>query len=170
MAGLRELRIGDVPEGQSAGVGFGERECSNLGELASACPRLITLRLLCPNFDVGRQTFPDLRWLDARMGASVDSLIAIASARFPRLEQLDLGFETSPEDEMMWPSLNWPEDALDELLAALDVAMPALRRIRLWPMPHDFDHPVIQRLSDTPRIEVCDWDEGQDDARGTYQL
>jgi uncharacterized protein (TIGR02996 family) len=170
LAGLRELRIGDVPEGQSAGASYGDRACNNLGLVADACPRLTTLRLLCPNFDLGPQTFANLHWLDARMGASPESLTAIAQSRFPRLEQLDLGFETSPEDEMMWASLHWPEGALDELLAAVHVAMPALCRIRLWPMPYDLDHPLIQRLADMPRIEVCDWDEGQDDASGTYQL
>lgn len=170
LGGLRELRIGDVPEGQGAGASYGDRACSNLGDLVPACPRLTTLRLLCPNFDLGGQTFTNLRWLDARMGASAESLTTIAQSRLPRLEQLDLGFETSPEDELMWASMSWPEDALDELLAGIDVAMPALRRIRLWPMPHGLDHPLIQRLADMPRIEVCDWDEGQDDASGTYQL
>lgn len=171
LAGLRELRIGNMPEGQSEGASYGERECSNLGELALACPRLERLRLLCPNFDLGGRTFANLRWIDARMGASPDSLNAIARAWLPKLEQIDLGFETSPEDEVMWPSLSWSEDALDELLRAIDIAMPALRRIRLWPMPHGFDHPLIQNLADTPRIELCDWDDSaQSDASGTYQL
>lgn len=170
LGGLRELRIGNVPEGQSEGAGYGDRTCDTLGELAHACPRLTTLRLLCPNFDLGGQTFASLRWLDARMGASPASVASIARARLPKLEQLDLGFETNLEDEVMWPSLSWPEDALDELLAAIDVAMPALRRIRLWPMPHGLDHPVIQRFADTPRIEICDWDDASGDASGTYEL
>ena len=69
----------------------------------------------------------------------------------------------------MYPELAWPEDALDELLAAIDTRMPALRQIRIWPMPHTLDHPLIQRLSDMPRIEIVDWDEVEDSS-GAYEL
>jgi hypothetical protein len=37
-------------------------------------------------------------------------------------------------------------------------------------MPHTLDHPLIQRLADMPRIEICDWDAGHADASGTYEL
>ena len=174
LGALRELRIGEIPEGQDASVGFGDRTCTNLGELARGCPRLTTLRLLCPTFDLGTQPFPRLRWLDARTGASPASLVALARARLPRLEQLELAFDANPEEEAMWASLCWPEHALDELLAALDVAMPALERLRLWPLPYEPDHPLLARLAGTPRIEVADWgaltEKDDDDADGTYEL
>lgn len=170
LGALRELRLGDVPEGQSALVGFGDRTCTNLGALAEGCPQLLTLRLLCPTFDLGPQPFSGLRWLDARMGATSASLAALARARLPRLERLDLAFDTNPEGEAMWDSLCWPDDALDELLAALPVAMPALQRLRLWPMPYEPGHPVIERVMGLPRIEIADWDGAEDDADGTYEL
>ncbi len=169
LGALRELRIGDMPEGQDALVGFGERSCTNLDALAEPYPRLATLRLLCPNFDLGEREFVGLRWLDARMGASAASLAALGRARLPSLEALELGFETSPEEDAMYPELAWPEDALDELLAAIDTRMPALRQIRIWPMPHTLDHPLIQRLSDMPRIEIVDWDDVEDSS-GAYDL
>jgi uncharacterized protein (TIGR02996 family) len=172
LGALRELRIGEMPEGQDAMVGFGDRTCTNLGELARGCSSLTTLRLLCPTFELGTQPFPSLRWLDARTGASPASLAALARARLPRLERLDLAFDTSAEEDAMWPSLCWPDDALDGLLAAVDVAMPALARLRLWPMPYAPDHPLLERLVGTPRIEVGNWDDmaENDDADGTYEL
>lgn len=172
LGALRELRIGEIPEGQDASVGFGDRTCTNLGELAPRCPSLTTLRLLCPTFDLGTQPFPRLRWLDARTGTSPASLAALARARLPRLERLDLAFDTNPKDEAMWASLWWPDDALDGLLAAREVAMPALARLRLWPMPYEPDHPQLERLAGAPRIEVGNWEEPaeEDDADGTYDL
>ncbi len=169
--GLRELRIGDLPEGQTALAGFGDRTCSNLGELADTYPQLATLRLLCPNFGFAesRAEFASLRWLDARIGASPESLAQLARTRLPGLEQLDLGFETIPQIDAMYESLHWPDDALDELLATLDLAMPALRRLRLFPLPYTLDHPLIQRLADMPRITICDMDT-EDDGDGVYVL
>lgn len=170
LGALRELRIGDVPEGQSALVGFGDRTCSNLGELARSCPQLTTLRLLCPTFDLGTQELPALRWLDARMGASRASLAALARARLPRLEQLDLAFDANPEGDVIWESLCWPDDALDELLATQPVTMPALQRLRLWPMPFEPEHPLLERLAGVSLLELGDWDEAVDDADGAYDL
>lgn len=172
LGALRELRMGDVPEGQDALVGFGDRSCTNLAELARGCPQLTTLRLLCPTFDLGAAPYPSLRQLDARMGAAPASLASLARARLPRLEQLDLAFDASTdEDEAMWGSLWWPDDALDELLASLAVTMPSLQRLRVWPMPFEPDHPLLARLVGTPRIELADWGEvTEDDADGAYDL
>lgn len=170
LGALRELRIGDVPEGQTALVGFGDRTCTNLGELARSCPRLTTLRLLCPTFAVGEQPFPSLRWLDARMGASPASLAALARARLPQLERLDLAFDANPEDDAIWHTLCWPEDALDELVPALPVAMPRLQRLRVWPMPYEPEHPRLEPLAGVPQLELGDWNEGADDADGAYDL
>lgn len=172
LGALRELRIGAVPEGQDALVGFGDRTCGNLGELARSCPQLTTLRLMCPTFDLGPAPHPSLRRLDARMGATPASLASLARARLPRLEQLDLAFDTSAdESEAMWGSLWWPHDALDELLASLAVVMPSLQRLRVWPMPFEPEHPLLARLAGTPWLELADWgDVTEDDADGAYEL
>jgi hypothetical protein len=79
----------------------------------------------------------------------------------------------APMTEPFDPALEarWPDDALDELLASLAVAMPSLQRLRVWPMPFEPDHPLLARLAGTRQLELGDWGEvTEDDADGTYEL
>ncbi len=111
LASLRELRLGVLPEGQSAGS-FGKLKCSDLSALATACPRLEVLRLLCPGFVAGAH--PTLRVLDARLGALASSVASLASAELPKLEELHLGYEVD-QDEPLNAALLWKARARSSL-------------------------------------------------------
>jgi hypothetical protein len=131
LGALRELRIGTLPEGQEAGE-LGDRKCGDLALLATACPHLEVLRLLCPGFVAGGH--PMLRVLDARIGAKPSSVASLARASLPHLAELHLGFETD-EEEGMAPSLIWSSRTLEPLLTG-DV-LPSLRHLHLWPTQED---------------------------------
>lgn len=169
-AALRELRIGSLPEGQDELVDFAERTTGPLAGLAQACPRLQILRTLCPRF--GAVSHPALRIFDARMGATADSLHALADSRLPALEELHLGVYAAEED--MYPQLRWEADALAGLLRG--DATPALRRLVLWCLPADAETPWAARVRASPlgrrltRIDVADWDEPGADAADVYEL
>ena len=157
---LRELRLGVVPEGQSAGS-FGKLKCGDLSALAAACPRLEVLRLLCPGFVAGAH--PTLRVLDARLGALASSVASLANADLPKLEELHLGYEVD-QDEPLNEALLWKARALDPILTG--ESLPALRRLHLWPMPEDQE--FAQKIKGSPlgkrvKVKVHDLDDiGED--------
>jgi uncharacterized protein (TIGR02996 family) len=171
---LRVLRLGDMPE-RLEFTGFGGRTCGDLDRLGAAAPRLDTLRLLCPGFALGDH--PTLRVLDVRMGVTQQALERLGSARLPRLEQIDLGFD--PEDLTGIRRILWPDEALDPLLAS--ATLPALRVLRLWPMVPDPDEvesvgELVERIQGSPlgqrleRLEVVDWRTLEaDDPDGDYR-
>jgi|GEM_PF-5371811 len=159
---LRVLRLGDVPEGQSALAGFGDRTCGSLAALAAACPRLETLRLLCPRFELGAH--PTLRTLDARLGATPDSVARLADAQLPALAALDLGFETL--EDAMYPELRWSLTTLDPVPGSRALT------VRLWPMPPEGD--LAERLVERGAarfagVEICE-DLDADDTGGAYAM
>lgn len=177
---LRELSLGDMPEGQDALVGYGDRNCGSLDALAAACPRLETLRLLCPHFEL-RGGHPNLRTLDARMGASPESVATLVAETLPALVTLELGFliDDSEGEDALYPALRWDEHVLDALFAH---PPPRLERIRLWGLRDDagLADALIARgraaFADSRQdgavtIEVLSADELEvDDANGTYIL
>lgn len=156
LASLRELRLGVVPEGQSAGS-FGKLKCGDLSALATACPRLEVVRLLCPGFVAGAH--PTLRVLDARMGALASSVASLANADLPKLAELHLGYEVDQEEPLN-EALLWKARALDPILTG--ESLPALRRLHLWPMPEDRE--FAQKFKGSPlgkrvKVEVHDLDD-----------
>lgn len=163
LGGLRSLSLGELPEGQNALAGFGDRTCTNLHRLAAACPRLEVLRLLCPEFSVGE--FPSLRHLDARMGATMNSVRALGNARLPQLELVELGFEHADEDERMYPQVHWPDDALTALFSVSNGA-----KIILWPLIGEASEIVAAAGPLATRLELVNVDDAPDDADGIYTL
>jgi hypothetical protein len=156
LASLQELRLGVVPEGQSAGS-FGKLKCGDLSALAAACPRLEVLRLLCPGFVAGAH--PTLRVLDARLGALGSSVASLANAELPRLEELHLGYEVEQEEPLN-EALLWKKRALDPILTG--ESLPALRRLHLWPMPEDQEFAQKAKgslLGKRVKVEVHDLDD-----------
>ena len=168
LGALRELRLGLVPEGQDDLVGFEERDCGELAALARACPQLDVLRLLCPGFVAGDH--PTLRVLDARTGAWPASVASLVEASLPGLEELHLGFGVD-EEEALYPSLVWTADALTPLLDGK--ALPALRRLCLWPMPEDDGLVELVRaspLGKRVKVEMCSAEEDLEADTDAYTL
>lgn len=166
---LRELVIGNLPEGQSELAGFGDRNCGPLAALADVCPRLDVLRLLCPMFEAGDH--PTLRMLDARLGATPASIVQLALASLPNLQILDLGFDNfAADDDAAHPLLQWEAVALDPLF---ERPPPKLERLRVWPMGDG--EAVVAKLVERNRgrvnLEIMSGDDYQlDDPYGTYIL